>query len=107
MKVNVYHASEVPSDIVEQIGFTYDYYNILVITDSAGEIIFWNSDNMEPEDATFHRDLSWIPEIIEKAYELGRKQGYDEQLLEAYNASRDDIPDELNTFSDFKLGPAK
>jgi hypothetical protein len=107
MKVNVYHASEVPSDIVEQIGFTYDYYNILVITDSAGEIIFWNSDNMEPEDATFYRDLSWIPEIIEKAYELGKKQGYDEQLLEAYNASRDYIPVELDTFPDFKLGPAK
>ena len=78
MKVSIYHASEVPGNIAEQIGFADqdDYYNILVVTNSSGEIVLWESDNMEPEDAYFTRDLSWIPEIIEKAYELGMEHCY-------------------------------
>lgn len=30
------------------------------------------SDAMEPEDAIFSRDLSWISSLIYEAYELGR-----------------------------------
>ena len=36
------------------------------------ETILLENDAMEPEDAAFCRDLSWISGIIEKAYELGK-----------------------------------
>jgi len=32
------------------------------------------SDAMEPEDAIFCRDLSWISDIIKLAYEIGRSE---------------------------------
>jgi len=38
-----------------------------------GETILLESDAMEPEDTVFYRDLSWIPGIIKKAYELGKE----------------------------------
>ncbi len=31
------------------------------------------SDAMEPEDATFNRDLGWIADAIEAAYEYGKQ----------------------------------
>ena len=37
-----------------------------------GETILLKSDAMEPEDASFGRDLSWISGIIRKAYGLGQ-----------------------------------
>lgn len=36
-----------------------------------GQTILLESDAIEPEDACFNRDLSWIPGIIKKAFELG------------------------------------
>jgi hypothetical protein len=36
------------------------------------ETILLESDAMEPEDARFLRDLSWIQDIIRRAYTLGR-----------------------------------
>jgi len=38
-----------------------------------GETICLKSDAIEPEDATFCRDLFWIKNIILKAYELGKQ----------------------------------
>lgn len=40
-----------------------------------GKTILLKSDAMEPEDASFCRDLSWIDGIIRKAYELGKGDG--------------------------------
>ena len=37
-----------------------------------GKTILLESDAMEPEDAVFFRDLSWIMDIIERAYEIGK-----------------------------------
>lgn len=37
----------------------------------AGEILATKSDAMEPEDATFCRDLAWIKDELERAYRLG------------------------------------
>lgn len=37
-----------------------------------GKTILLESDAMESEDATFTRDLSWIPKIINEVYKLGR-----------------------------------
>ena len=40
-----------------------------------GKLIFELSDCMEPEDVSFGRDLSDIPDIIEKVYKLGLIDG--------------------------------
>lgn len=40
-----------------------------------GNIIAEHSDNGEPEDNSFGRDWSWVPDMIEKAYELGFEDG--------------------------------
>ena len=37
-----------------------------------GKTIGLFSDAVEPEDATFSRDYNWIPDIILKAYQLGK-----------------------------------
>jgi hypothetical protein len=39
-----------------------------------GKTILLESDAMEREDAKFHRDLSWIKDIIQDVYELGKKE---------------------------------
>ena len=36
-----------------------------------GQIILLESDCMDPEDATFRRDLDWIHGALQKCYELG------------------------------------
>jgi hypothetical protein len=36
-----------------------------------GETLYLLSDAMEPEDASFYRDLSWVSNVIAHAYELG------------------------------------
>lgn len=51
-----------------------DYTKFIRITHK-GECIAVHSDDMEPEDATFSRDLSWISEEIKKAYDLGFNDG--------------------------------
>lgn len=37
-----------------------------------GQLVQYATDNMEPEDAIFPRDLSWIAVAIKDAYELGK-----------------------------------
>ena len=34
------------------------------------------SDAMEPEDAVFYRDLSWITRVLEECYKCGKIDGY-------------------------------
>lgn len=43
--------------------------------DHDGKILSIESDAMEPEDATFGRDLSWVGEMILEAYRLGHSDG--------------------------------
>lgn len=40
-----------------------------------GKMIHTHSDLMEPEDATFYRSLSWVPDLLEKVYKLGIEDG--------------------------------
>ena len=40
-----------------------------------GKTVLLESDAMEPEDAIFCRDLSWIQEIILQSYKLGKIDG--------------------------------
>lgn len=43
------------------------------------KVLSIESDAMEPEDSYFFRDLSWIPNALEKAYQLGYEDAKDEQ----------------------------
>jgi hypothetical protein len=65
----------VPSSYYEEIRTHY----LLVEVD--GNIIRVENDCMEPEDATFYRDLYWIKDAIEKAYEIGKDEGYEDALI--------------------------
>ena len=38
------------------------------------KVILLESDAMEPEDATFGRDLNWIYEACRKCYEIGKQE---------------------------------
>ena len=40
-----------------------------------GQCIYRASDAMEPEDATFRRDLNWIEEALQRAYSCGKEAG--------------------------------
>lgn len=52
------------------------YYTsgVLVVMHN-GKVVFDAGDGFEPEDATFERDLYWVPYIIQKAYEMGFEDG--------------------------------
>ena len=39
----------------------------------------YTSDRMEPEDASFYRDLRWIKSFLELAYEHGVRDGLSQQ----------------------------
>lgn len=47
----------------------YSYFRVV----HNAHILHTYSNCMEPEDVTFHRDLSWVGKCIEEAYLLGRK----------------------------------
>ena len=44
-----------------------------------GETFALYSDAMEPEDARFSRDLSWIIDALQTAFELGKKENSNER----------------------------
>lgn len=76
-KVELVSFENLPQDIKDEYGnlsshSKYSYY-ILVWYD--GELINCFSDSMEPEDATFTRDLNWISQTIKDAYQYGLKDG--------------------------------
>lgn len=88
MKVNIYSLhklSDLPKhvkdylyeqEIIEGDEENFELCHQVLLVEDRGVFIACETDNMEPEDATFTRDLSWIPEIIEKAFHLGMEHGY-------------------------------
>lgn len=46
-----------------------------IIEKVEGKIISVESDAMEPEDASFERDLRWVKESLERAYQYGLIDG--------------------------------
>ena len=53
-------------------GSEYATYLIIKHND---KVISFVSDAMEPEDATFSRDLNWVSGAIEQAYKNGKIDG--------------------------------
>ena len=47
-----------------------DFGKVLIVEHN-GKILFEEADTMEPEDACFGRDLSWVQDAIMKAYTCG------------------------------------
>lgn len=62
-------------DIVADNGDGKEYTTYLRVTHN-GETLFLEGDrNIEPEDRSFHRDLSWVQTAIARAYALGFTDG--------------------------------
>ena len=49
-----------------------------------GNIVGEYCDGGEPEDQTFSRDWSWVPDHLEAAYNLGKEDGYDKGFSEGH-----------------------
>ena len=72
-KVKILPYSELPDDVKSQL--SGDLYGEYILIYHKDKLIFWEWDHIEPEDVRFCRDLSWVPEMIEKAYKLGLEDG--------------------------------
>jgi len=55
-------------------------YATYIVEKVDNEIIAVNSDAMEPEDASFGRDLNWIAEALKSAYKLGKNDSKPKKL---------------------------
>lgn len=76
-EVTMQGSEELSEDELEEMpdnGSGKEYAGYIRITYD-GKTLAIHSDAMEPEDATFGRDLSWIDEALREAYELGKKDG--------------------------------
>ena len=56
-----------------------------ITIDCDGDITTY-TDEMEPKDATFSRDLSWIVSELERAYEQGCEDGVKDGYDQGYDA---------------------
>ena len=80
-KVHILPYRELPDDVKSQLSYG-DSYGEYILIYHKDRLIFWRSNEIEPEDIKFSRDLSWVPEMIEKAYKLGLKDGNSLDYLE-------------------------
>ena len=69
-------AQKLPDDMKEDLEIAYDDYSTYMIIKQDGETIFCGSDYMEPEDATFGRDLKWVREKLLEVYGIGVMDGF-------------------------------
>lgn len=71
--------SYVDKEFLSGNGSGKEYATYLLVNHN-GELVTLESDAMEPEDARFGKDLSWIPELLKRVYMLGAKA----QLIKAW-----------------------
>lgn len=76
LKVEMLNSSNLTEEEKEEI-YCDEYDTILKVTHN-NKVIALESDGMEPEDVKFYRDLSWVPDLLEECYKLGRIDGFDE-----------------------------
>ena len=70
--IDIIFAQELPEDLKEMWDVDYDDYSHYLVIHHDGKRIFARSDYMEPEDATFGRDLQWVKAMLLEVYDLGR-----------------------------------
>ena len=63
--------TESQKEEVPDNGCGKEYANYLLLTDKKGHYCGLWSDAMEPEDATFGRDLKWIKDLLIDVYKMG------------------------------------
>lgn len=75
MQISVHQYDDLPQDVKDSIDPfpSWDQPWFIVFRFPNGEVEVYN-DNMEPEDATFVRDLEWISHVVQRAFEAGKKE---------------------------------
>ena len=63
---------QIKTDYLSNNGCGKEYASYLIVKHN-GVILRYESDAMEPEDAKFYRDLSWIKDALIESYKLGRE----------------------------------
>ena len=86
-KVKMLDYEELPDDVrkgwgLPNNGSGREYAKYVVIYHN-DVVIGVYSDAMEPEDATFYRDLCWIFVELERAYQIGRADMENEMIKKA------------------------
>jgi len=75
LSIEIVWAQDLPADLKAIHDITEgDFFNYMIVKHD-GKVIRMISDCMEPEDATFTRDLSWVAELIGEMYEQGISDG--------------------------------
>ena len=72
LEIEVVCAQKLSDEMKAEYGIDASDDSHFMIVKHNGEIIYVIGDYMEPEDATFLRDLSWIPELLDEVYMLGK-----------------------------------
>lgn len=76
LKIEILPYSKLSKELQEE--WKYHKYNCFLRISHGDEVILFESDSMEPEDVSFYRDLSWIPDALKKVYDLGFEDGKNE-----------------------------
>lgn len=75
MKVEIVDFDDLPKSVNNQElsnnGHGREYASYLLVWNE-DSLLYCKSDAMDSGDATFTRDLSWIPEVLERVYRLGQ-----------------------------------
>ena len=79
IKVKLARYEDLPEDIEKEFSLPNrrkgkEYAGYLLIYDGM-ELTRVESDDIQPEDVSFTRDLSWVKEAIEDAYKKGIRDG--------------------------------
>ncbi len=77
LSIKVVWAQELSDEMKEAYDITSDDFSNFMIVKHGDETISVVGDYMEPEDATFTRNLKWVAELLDEVYELGKSDGGD------------------------------
>lgn len=78
--IEVIDAQDLSDEMKDTYDVEYDDCSNFMIVKHCDETICVVNDYMEPEDATFTRDLKWVAEMLEEVYELGKVDGCDQDV---------------------------
>ena len=74
-RVSILDYDGLTEEEIEKMCAQEDDYAGYIKATHKGKTILLESDCIEPEDATFSRDLSWISNALKEAYKLGVADG--------------------------------
>ena len=72
-----------PNEVDKELGLPNNgsgkEYAGYIVEKVDGKVINVHTDAMEPEDASFHRDLRWITDALKEAYLRGLEYGVEKK----------------------------